>query len=494
MNEDVSKRVNIILRIENKKLYSGVIWKFLERVGVQGVQFVLQIVLARILSPEHYGMLSIMVIFTSLANVFIQNGFNTALIQNKDVTEEDYSSVLWVTLGVSGVLYGVIFVTAPLISEFYNMPDVVKPLRVLAIMLFPGALNSIQLARISRALDFKKVFYSNLAAIVIAGVAGVAIAYAGGGVWALVAQSLINTIVACVVMFFTAKLKVQFKCNLARVKELFAFGWKLLVSGLIETLYQDLSSLIVGKKYNSSTLAYYNRGKQFPQIITVIISSSIQSVMLPTMSAEQDDKSKVKQLTSSSISLLSFIVFPVMAGLAAVAEPLIGFLLTEKWLFAVPYMQVFCLVFASYPIAVCNLQSINAIGRSDIFLKLEIVKKILGVSVLMVSVFLFQSPIAIAIADAVVSVIAWFINAYPNRKLINYSYKEQLSDFLPSLLISLVMFVAVLFIGKLELNVFVLLVLQVFVGVAVYFILSAIFKPKAYKLLLEQAKSIFKKE
>lgn len=466
------------------------IWKFLERVGVQGVQFVLQIILARILSPEHYGMLSIMIIFTSLANVFIQNGFNTALIQNKDVTEEDYSSVFWVTLGISGILYSVIFATAPLIGEFYNMPEIVKPLRVLAIMLFPGALNSIQLARISRALDFKKVFYSNFAAIVIAGVVGIVIAYAGGGVWALVAQSLINTTVACVVMFFTAKLKLYFKCNLKRVGVLFAFGWKLLVSGLIETLYQDFSSLIVGKKYNSSTLAYYNRGKQFPQIITVILSSSIQSVMLPTMSAEQDNKSKVKQLTRTSISLLSFIVFPVMAGLAAVAEPLIGFLLTEKWLFAVPYMQVFCLVFALYPIAVCNLQSINAIGRSDVYLKLEIAKKVVGISILFGSVFLFKSPLAIAIADAVVSVISWFINAYPNRKLIKYSYKEQLSDLLPSLLISLVMFVAVFFVGKLEVNVFVLLLLQVFVGVAVYFALSAIFKPKAYKLLLEQVKKI----
>lgn len=477
----------------NKKVYNGFIWKFLERVGVQGVQFVLQIILARILSPEHYGMLSIMIIFVNLANVFIQTGFNTALMQNKDVTEEDYSSVLWVTLGVSGVLYGVIFVTAPLIGEFYNMPDIVKPLRVLAIMLFPGALNSIQLARISRSLDFKKVFYSNFAAIVIAGVAGVAIAYAGGGVWALVAQSLLNTVVACVVMYFTSKLKLHFKCNLRRIKILFAFGWKLLVSGLLDTLYQDLSSLIVGKKYNSSTLAYYDRGKKFPQLIMMVVNGTVQSVMLPAMSAEQDDKTKVKQLTSTSLSLISFIVFPIMAGIAAVAEPLITILLTEKWLMAVPYMQVFCFVFALYPIHSCNVQAVSAIGRSDIFLKLEIMKKIFGVSILLISVFLFESPLAIAVADVVASVIGWFINSYPNRKLINYSYKEQLGDFLPSLLISLVMFVAVLFVGKLELNVFLLLILQVFVGIVVYFVLSAIFKPKSYKLLLEQAKIILNK-
>lgn len=479
--------------MESKSLYNGVIWKFLERSGVQGVQFILQIILARILTPEHYGMLSIMIIFVNLANVFIQTGFNTALIQNKDVTEEDYSSVLWVTLGASGILYGVIFATAPLIGEFYNMPGIVKPLRVLAIMLFPGALNSIQLARISRALDFKKVFYSNLAAIVIAGVVGIVIAYAGGGVWALVAQSLINTIVACVVMFFTAKLRLRFRCNLKRVKVLFSFGWKLLVSGLLETLYQELGSLIIGKKYNSSALAYYNRGKHFPQIIMQVVNGTVQSVMLPAMSSEQDDKTKVKQLTSMSLSLISFIVSPVMAGLAAVAEPLITILLSEKWLMAAPYMQIFCLVFALYPIHTCNVQAISAIGRSDIFLKLEIIKKVEGVSILLISVFLFESPLAIAIADAIAATIAWFINAYPNRKLINYSYKEQLGDFLPTLLISLVMFVVVLFVGKLKLNVFVLLVLQVFVGVVVYFALSAIFKPKAYKLLLGQAKNMLGK-
>lgn len=476
-----------------ESLYNGMIWKFLERIGVQGVQFVLQIILARILTPEHYGMLSIMIVFINLANVFIQTGFNTALIQNKDVTDEDYSSVLWVTLGVSGVLYGVIFATAPIIGEFYNMAGIVKPLRVLAIMLFPGALNSVQLARISRTLDFKKVFYSNLAAIVIAGVTGIVIAYAGGGVWALVAQSLINTIVACLVMFFTSRIKICLKCNLKRVKVLFAFGWKLLISSLLDTLYQDLSSLIVGKKYNSSTLAYYDRGKKFPQMIMAVVNGTIQSVMLPVMSSEQEDKIKVKQLTSTSISVISFVVFPLMSGLAAVAEPLITILLTEKWLMAVPYMQVFCLVFVMYPIHSCNLQAICALGRSDINLKLEMAKKIFGVSILLISVFLFESPLAIAVADVVASVIGWLINAYPNRKLISYSYKEQLGDFLPSLLISLVMFVAVLFVGKLELNIFVLLVLQVFVGVAVYFILSAIFKPKAYKLLLEQAKIILNK-
>ena len=206
---------------------SALVWKLLERFGVYGVQFVLQVVLARILDPEHYGVLSIMVIFTTLANVFIQNGFNTALVQNKDVTEEDYSSVFWVSLGISGVIYAILYASAPLIGSFYDMPSIVAPFRVLALMLFPGALNSVQIAKVSRELDFKKVFIGNIGAIVVSGAVGIAVALLGGGLWALVAQTMLNIFVACFVMLFVVKWRPKFICNLARIKVLFAFGCKI---------------------------------------------------------------------------------------------------------------------------------------------------------------------------------------------------------------------------------------------------------------------------
>lgn len=214
-------------------LGSALFWKLFERFGVQGTQFVLQIVLARILDPEHYGVLSLMVIFTTLANVFIQTGFNTALVQNKDVTEEDYSSVFWVTLGIAGILYAVIFAAAPLIAGFYKMPDIVAPLRVLALMLLPGALNSVQLAKVNREMDFRKVFFSNLSGIILSGIAGIIIALMGGGLWALVAQTMLNVFVACIVMRFTSGLKLRFVINWHRIRVLFSFGWKLLVSSLL---------------------------------------------------------------------------------------------------------------------------------------------------------------------------------------------------------------------------------------------------------------------
>ena len=479
----------------NKKSISSALgWKLMERFGVQCVQFVLQIILARLLDPEHYGVLSMMVIFTTLADVFIQKGFNTALIQNKDVTEEDYSSVFWVSLGIAGILYVVLFFAAPFIAVFYNMPDIVQPLRVLSLMLIPGALNSVQLARVSRELDFKQVFRSNIGGMIFAGLAGITLAYCGAGLWALVAQTLLNTVFACIVMFATVKWRPRLVCNFTRVKVLFAFGWKLLVSSLLDTLYQDLRSLVIGKKYDADTLGYYNRGKQFPQFVINAINGTVQSVMLPAMSAQQDEPEKVKTLMRSSISISSYIIFPMMAGLAAVAPALIELLLTEKWLPCVPYMQIYCFTLAFYPVHSCNLQAINAMGRSDIFLKLEIIKKSIGIVSLIIAVFCFDSPIAIAMTGAFTTIISCFVNAFPNKKLINYSYFEQMKDILPSLTASIAMIFPILLLTQLNWNPLFILIVQVFTGIVIYAVLSIAFRLKPFMLLLDTLKNARRKE
>lgn len=468
-------------------------WKLLERFGVQGVQFVLQIILARLLSPEHYGVLSIMLIFTSLANVFIQSGFNTALIQNKDVTDEDYSSVFWITFGMSGILYGIMYFAAPVIADFYEMPEIVQPFRVLSLMLFPGALNSIQLAKVSREMRFKKVFTSSVSGVLVSGAVGIALAYMGAGIWALVFQTLLNIACTCLVMLFTVKWRPRFVCDLARIKVLFGFGWKLLVSGLLDTLYQDLSSLVIGKKYSSDTLGFYNRGKQFPQFIISAINGSVQSVLLPAMSEKQENKGQVKQLMRTAVMVSSYLVFPMMAGLAGVAEPLVKLLLTDKWLECVPYLRIFCFSFAFYPIHTSNLQAINAMGRSDIFLKLEIIKKIMALVVLSIGVFCFDSPVAIAMTGMLTGLISSFINAYPNKKLIGYSYLEQMKDIIPSMITALLMFAGVRAIESLQMGVIVTLAVQIFAGVVLYMVLSAIFGLEPYKILLNILKTRLKK-
>lgn len=477
----------------NKSITYGLFWKLLERFGVQGAQFVLQIILARILSPEHYGMLSIMIIFTTLANVFIQSGFNTALIQNKDVTEDDYSSVFWVSLGISGILYALIFLCAPLIAAFYAMPEIVSPLRVLALVLFPGALNSVQVAKISRELNFKKVFISNVAAIMVSGAVGIAMACMGAGLWALVGQSIANVFVSCIVMRFTVSLKLRFYCNLQRVKVLFGFGWKLLVSTLIDTLYSDVYSLIIGKKYSSDTLGYYSKGRQFPQFIINSINGAVQSVMLPVLSAKQDERDKVKSLMRTSMMMSSYIIFPMMAGLAAIATPLITLLLTEKWLPCVPYVQIYCFSLAFYPVHTCNLQAVNAMGRSDVFLRLEIIKKAYGIALLIFALVCFDSPIAIVAMGVVSTLIGFFVNASPNKKLIGYSYFEQVRDVLPSFIIAITMFMCVSALTLLSLSPIILILIQVVVGILFYLIVSVVFRPEPYKLLLNIIKQKRKK-
>lgn len=477
----------------SKKIGNALTWKLLERFGVEIGQFVLQIVLARILAPEDYGVLSMMVIFTTLANVFIQRGFNTALIQNKEVTEEDYSSVFWVTMGVAVVIYAILFICAPWIAAFYNMDKLIAPFRVLCLVLFPGALNSIQLAKVSRGMDFKKVFRSNVVAILVAGTVGIIMAKMGAELWALVVQYLLNVCIACAVMWFSVKWRPRLICNFARVKALFSYGWKLLVSGLIDTLYQDLRSLVIGKKYTAETLGFYNRGKQFPQFIINAINSAVQSVMLPAMSAEQDDKQNVKSLMRRSIMLSSYIIFPMMAGLAGVATPLVTLVLTEKWLPCVPYMQIYCFTLAFHPVHTCNLQAVNAMGRSDVFLKLELIKKLYGLAALGIAVFFFNSPIAIALTGIVTCLINCFVNASPNKKLVNYSYVEQMLDILPSFLISMLMLGCVLSVQLLKFNPFVTMGLQVIVGVTCYLLFSFIFQLTPFKLLVSFLKNFLKK-
>lgn len=479
---------------EKKTVFSALMWKFLERFGVLGSQFVLQVILARLLDPEHYGVLSMMVIFTTLANVFIQRGFNTALIQNKDVTEEDYSSVFWVTMGIAAIIYGVLFFSAPWIAAFYEMPDLVAPFRVLCLVLFPGAFNSIQLAKVSREMDFKMVFRSNVTAILVAGVVGITLAFFGAGLWALVAQNLINILVACIVMCFTVKWRPRLVCRLARIKVLFSYGWKLLVSGLMDTLYQDLRSLVIGKKYDSGTLGYYNRGKQFPQFIINAVNATVQSVMLPAMSAKQEEKNQLKTMMRRSIVLSSYITFPIMAGLAGVAEPLVRLLLTDKWLPCVPYMQIYCFSLALYPVNSCNLQAINAVGRSDIFLKLEIIKKLYGVSLLVGALVFFDSPIAIAFTGVLTAFIGWFVNAFPNKKLISYAYWEQIQDVVPSLVLSLLMFAVVWLVTLLNVAPFVQILIQVAVGVVFYVGASVALKLKAYLFLVDILKALLNKK
>lgn len=438
-------------RIEKNIVIKSLIWKFMERGGTQGVQFVIQIILARLLYPEDYGMLAILLAFIALANVFVQSGLNTALIQKKDADSEDFSSVFWISLVIAAVLYILLYFTAPVIALFYSNDILIPVLRVIAITLLFGALNSVQTAYVSKNMLFKRFFYSSTGGALGSGIIGIVLAYKGFGIWALVFQHLLNNALISVILWFTVKWRPSFVFSFKKTKVLFSFGWKLLGSALLDTGYRQLYNLVIGKAFTSDQLGYFSRGEQFPQIIAVNIDGSIQSVMLPTLSAVNDNPVEVKNIARKSISVSSFILMPCMFGMASLAENMVHLLLTDKWLPCVPFIQMSCIAFSFYPIHTANLTAINALGRSDIFLKLEIIKKIVGVLILAVT--LPFGLLWMAAGRVLTSLLCTLINAFPNKKLLQYSYFEQIKDIFPSVLLSIAMAAVVFFIGKLPLPV-----------------------------------------
>ena len=465
-----------------KNVITSLLWKFLERGGVQGIQFVLQIILARILSPEDYGVLAILMAFIAIANVFVQSGLNTALIQKRDVDEIDFSSVFWLSLFISILLYIFLFFFAPIIAKFYHKDILVPVLRVLAITLFFGALNSVQNAMVSKTMQFKRFFFSSTFGVLGSGIVGIFCAKLGFGVWALVIQQLTSNFLISIILWFTVKWRPKFVFSIKKVRCLFSFGWKLLCSTILETAYNQIYNLIVGKTFSDIDLGYFSRGEQFPATIANNLNGSIQSVMLPTLSSHNDNYEEMKRITRRSIEVSSFVLWPCMMGLAAISKPLVQILLTDKWLPCVPYLQLACLSFALYPIHTANLTAINAMGRSDLFLKLEIIKKIVGCLVIVVT--LPFGLTVMAIGRVVSGVTATFINAFPNKKILGYSYVEQVKDILPSMCLSFIMAIVVYRIDFLPMKPISILLIQVVSGVIIYVMLAKLFKLEIYQYFI----------
>ncbi len=451
----------------------GLFWKILEQCGSQGIQFVVALVLARLMTPAEYGTISLITIFIAIANTFVQSGFATALVQGKDVKEEDYSSVFWVSMLLSLLCYGVLFTAAPWIADYYSTPLLKELVRVMGVVLFPGAVVSIQTAFVARNLRFQQLFQSTIIAVIMSGAVSIVLAMKGFGVWAMAAQQIVYYFSLMAVMLVTLRWYPRVIIHTGRLRQLFSFGWKILVSGLIDAVWQNIYGLIIGKKYSSADLGAYNRGEQFPKIIATNLSTAIQSVMLPAYSKKQDDPGTLRRMASRSIRLSAFVIFPMMAGLAAVARPLVLLLLTEKWIVAAPYLVLLAVSYAVYPIHIINLQVMNAMGRSDLFLKLEIIKKAIGVVILLLSLSLGIWPMLILkVFDEYLCTI---INAAPNKKLIGYGPMSQWKEVLPSLIISVIMGSVVWSLQLLGLSEVVTIIIQIAAGAVSYTALSWLF-------------------
>ena len=415
---------------------SSFFWKFVERSGYYAVQFVVQLVLARILAPSDFGTIAIVIAFINVMNVFVQSGLNTALIQAKNVTDIDRSTVFWISLGISAICYFVIFITAPLISEYYSIDYLTQLLRFMSILVFINAFNSVQVALVMRELKTRLLMQATLASCVISGIIGIAIAIVGGGVWALAVQQIVYQMSSCVALAFHVKWHPNITFSVSRAKALFSFSWKLLVSSLLDTIYQGGYDLAIGKVFSSSQLGYFSQGKKLPSTLCTIFDNSTKTVLLSVASKVQDDRRAIKAVTRRAMMLSTYAVAPLMTILALLAEPLIVLFFGEKWAPAAPFMQLMCVYYAFWPVHTSNLQSLNAIGRSDIFLKLEVAKKTIGFSILVLTLVLTSNLYVVVAGRVLGSLLSILVNAYPARKHLGYGFTEQLKDIAPAYLIS----------------------------------------------------------
>ncbi len=473
-----------------KKVFSGLFWKFGERIGAQAVSFLVSVILARLLLPSDYGVVALITIFIDIANVFVSSGFGSALVQKKDADEIDFSSVFYFSIAMSWFLYAVVFVCAPAVAGFYGQEILTPVLRVMALKLPLAGINSVQHAYVQKHMMFKRFFFSTLIGTAGSAAVGIAMAYMGFGPWALVAQYLFNSTVDTVVLWFTVRWRPVKAFSGVRMGILFRFGWKMLCSELIHTSYSQIRSLIIGKVYTEKDLAFYNQGGKLPGILVTNINSSITSVLFPAMTLKQDDIGKLKEIVRTSIRVGSYIMWPLMAGLMVLSESVVRLVFTEKWLPCVPFMQIACIQYALEPVQTANVQAVKAMGKGRTFLIMEIVKKSFGV--VMVVAVMYRGVMAIAVTAMIVTLFAAIVNSTPNRKYLGYTYREQAADLYPSVLLSAAMAVCVYFAGKAPLPPIAGIAFQVVAGIAVYVFLSRILRVSQFAYLMGVAKSFMR--
>ena len=434
--------------------------------------------------------MAIMLVFVNIGNVVAQSGLNTALIQAKNVDERDYSTVFWMCSSVSLVIYLVIFLSAPSIASFYCLPALTWPLRGIALIVVINAFNSIQVAKVTRDLQFRKIFIATICCVLASAVCGVGSALMGLGLWALVIQQLVYQIINCLVLAFEVDWKPSFYFDATRAREFFRFGWRLLASGLLNTVYQSLGDLVIGKQFSSVQLGLVSQGEKYPQAIGNTLDGAIQPVMLSAVAHVQDDFSAVKRLVRRALKTSTYLIFPAMTLFAIIAPNLIPFLLGDKWIQSVPFLQVYCFVYALLPVHTTNLQALNGMGRSDLFLKLELVKKGYGLLNLLFCAFVLRDAHLLVMSYMFTGLISTFVNAAPNKKVIGYSYLEQVHDVFPAIMLSLTAALSAFMVKLVVSSSFAVVVCQVILFLFVYFFLSAVFKVEAFSYMISVFRSV----
>lgn len=467
------------------QMFFGVAWSYAERLIAQIISFIVAVVLARLIEPEKYGIVSIVTVLISLADTFVSGGFGSALVQKKDADDLDYNTtfVLGIILGFG--VYGLLFVLAPYIALFYNMDELTYVIRVMGIRLPVAAINTVQHAVVQRRMEFRKFFFSTLFGTLLSAVIGIGMALKGCGVWALVGQYLSNTVIDTIVLLFIGNWCPKIQLSTSRIKRIWTFGWKVLSQKLVYTLTNNIQSLVIGKKFSPEDLAYYNNGIQMPQVVLSNVLDAIAKVVFPAISSIQDENERVKKMIRESIKIVTFVLAPVTIGILVVAEPLVLLFFTEKWRMCIPFFQIYCLRYLPRPHSTILQQATFAKGRSDIVLKIEIILNSALLIILVITTFCFKSIYAIAwgtLIDAVVGIICY---ADVANKLFDYSLKEQLEDFMPGCICAILMGIVVIMENMVEINDLVLLFIQIITGITVYIILSLVINRSLTKHILD---------
>lgn len=476
--------------LNTNKVLFGVFWVYLENSTRQLISFVVTIVLARLLEPSHYGVIALLTVYIALAEVFVTSGISSALIQKKDADDLDYCTMFWFNLLVSLILYFILFFSAPYIGEYYHQPSLALVLRVLALSIPMSAYNCIQQAYVSSHMIFKKSFISSSSGGVISGVIGILMAYLGCGLWALVAQRLLNIAFSTILLKFIVKWTPKAIFSFKRLKPMLSFGWRMVATGFLLTGYTQLRSLIIGKKYSTEELGYYDRGFAFPTIIASNIDATITKVLFPALAQSKGGKFMAEK-SRRAAKTSAFIMTPVLWGLAVISNSVVNLLLGEKWLPCVTYLQIMCFVWWLQPTQTCSAQAIKALGRSDTFLYIEIISKALGLALLAVAILVFNSVLAIAVMYFVGQVFAVFIYGISSQIYVGYKFKYQLYDlFIPSML-SLVMCIIMLSVPFFISNTIICMLLQILIGIIVYWGMSVVTKNEAYYYILNSFKRSF---
>lgn len=455
-------------------------WKFSESILSQLVSLVVSIIVARILGPEAYGIVALVIVFTTLAQVFVDGGFNSALIQKKNADDLDFSSVFYFSVAFSSLLYVILHITAPYISAFYGSGynDLTRVFRVLGVVIILSAINGVQTAYVQKKMMFKNFFWARLVGTVISGIVAVWMAYAGYGVWALVAQNIISLVINTITMFIITKKAPILAFSLERMKGLFGFGVNVLGTNLLITGYKELRALIIGKLYSPSDLALFSRGAQYPNLLVNNINSTLGTVLYPRMSMEQDNLLELKRYLRKSLRTSTYVLCPMLFGMAAVAEPFIRILLTDKWIDCVPFLQLMCFINLFQPMSTINNQAIRASGRSGAILKLEIIKKIIELVTLLLVMRI--SVMAIVVNMLVMTATLNFLFAIPNSKYLGYRLTEQLLDIAPSFIMGLLMMISVYPITMIPVPDWLQLCIQIPLGFFIYCLMSKIIKYEEY--------------